>query len=133
MALKKENFDLLDIAKSQVVNFQKGWNKNARESALARLINMGLPNHRDEYWKYTNPGDLISGNVSVPSVKNLEDANSFPEINALKIVFCDGIFNSELSDDLTTENISISRLSDAEDLHWAQNYYGTLEKQGKYL
>ena len=50
MALKKENFDLLDIAKSQVVNFQKGWNKNARESALARLINMGLPNHRDEYW-----------------------------------------------------------------------------------
>ena len=44
MALKKENFDLLDIAKSQVVNFQKGWNKNARESALARLINMGLPN-----------------------------------------------------------------------------------------
>jgi Fe-S cluster assembly protein SufD len=131
MALKKENFDLLDIAKSQVVNFQKGWNKNARESALARLLNMGLPNHRDEYWKYTNPGDLISGNVSVPSVKNLEDANSFPEINALKIVFCDGIFNSELSDDLTTENISISRLSDAEDLHWAQNYYGTLEKQGQ--
>ena len=60
MALKKENFDLLDIAKSQVVNFQKGWNKNARESALARLINMGLPNHRDEYWKYTNPSDLIS-------------------------------------------------------------------------
>ncbi len=131
MALKKENFDLLDVAKSQVVNFQNGWSKKARESALIRLIDMGLPNHRDEYWKYTNPGDLISENVTVPSVSNLEDANSFLEINALKIVFCDGVFNSDLSDDLTAENISISRLSDADDLHWAQNYYGTLEKQGQ--
>jgi Fe-S cluster assembly protein SufD len=131
MALKKENFDLVDVAKSQVVNFQNGWSKKARESALIRLIDMGLPNHRDEYWKYTNPVDLISENVTVPSVSNLEDANSFLEINALKIVFCDGVFNSDLSDDLTAENISISRLSDADDLHWAQNYYGTLEKQGQ--
>ena len=59
MAIRKENFDLVDFAKSQVENFQNGWSKGARESALARLSDMGLPNHRDEYWKYTNPSDLI--------------------------------------------------------------------------
>jgi Fe-S cluster assembly protein SufD len=131
MAVRKENFDLLNFAKSQVENFQNGWSKSARESALARLSDMGLPNHRDEYWKYTNPSDLISENASYPPVKNLEDANTFLEVDALKIVFCDGIFNSNLSDDLTLENISISRLSDPGDLHWAQNYYGTLEKKGQ--
>ena len=131
MAIRKENFDLVDFAKSQVENFQNGWSKGARESALARLSDMGLPNHRDEYWKYTNPSDLISEKVSYSPVQNLEDANTFLEIEALKIVFCDGIFNSDLSDDLTLENISISRLSDPGDLHWAQNYYGILEKQGQ--
>ena len=130
MPLMKENFDLVDIAKSQVENFPNRWSKNARESAFSRFSEMGLPNHRDEYWKYTNPSDLMSQNISAFSVKNLEDANSFLEIEALKIVFCDGIFNSDLSDDLSSENISISRLSDSGDLHWAQNYYGTLEQQG---
>ena len=51
----------------------------------------------------------------------------------LKIVFCDGVFSPELSDDFSSENMSISKLSDTGDLHWAQNYYGNLENKGKAL
>jgi Fe-S cluster assembly protein SufD len=64
-------------------------------------------------------------------VAGLEDANIFSEIDTLKIVFCDGIFSSELSDNLTSEKIEISRLAEAGDLHWAQNYYGVLEEKGQ--
>jgi Fe-S cluster assembly protein SufD len=131
MALKQQNFDPIASAKSQLSNAKKGWSQKARESALSRLSNIGLPSHRDEYWKYTNPAQLLTDNFNVSSVEGSENSNVFSEIEVLKIVFCDGIFSPELSDDLSSENMSISQLSDTDDLHWAQNYYGELEKQGQ--
>ena len=131
MALKKQNFDLIASAKSQLSNANTGWSQKARESALSRLSNIGLPSHRDEYWKYTNPAELLTENLNVSSVEGLEHANVFSEIEVLKIVFCDGVFSPELSDDFSSENMSISKLSDTGDLHWAQNYYGDLEKRGQ--
>ena len=131
MALKQMNFDPIASAKSQLSNANPGWSQKARESALSRLSNIGLPSHRDEYWKYTNPAELLTENLNVSSVEGLEQANVFSEIETLKIVFCDGIFSPELSDDFSSENVSISKLSDTDDLHWAQNYYGDLEKQGQ--
>ena len=97
MALKQQNYDLIDSAKLQLSNANTGWSQKARESALSRLSNVGLPSHRDEYWKYTNPADLITEKPNVSSVAGLEDANVFSEIEVLKVVFCDGIFSSELS------------------------------------
>jgi Fe-S cluster assembly protein SufD len=131
MALKQQNFDLIASVKSQLSNANTGWSQKARESALSRLSNIGLPSHRDEYWKYTNPAQLLTDNFNVSSVEGSENSNVFSEIEVLKIVFCDGIFSPELSDDLSSENMSISQLSDTDDLHWAQNYYGELEKQGQ--
>ena len=131
MALKQQNFDPIASAKSWLSKEKKGWSHKARESALSRLSNIGLPSHRDEYWKYTNPAELITEKPITSQVAGLEDANVFSEIDVQKIVFCDGVFNSELSDSLASENMSITKLSDIDDLHWAQNYYGSLEKKGQ--
>ena len=131
MALKQQNYDLIASAKSQLSNANIGWSQKTRESALSRLANIGLPSHRDEYWKYTNPAELLTETLNVSSVEGLEHANVFSEIEVLKIVFCDGVFSPELSDAFSSENMSISKLSDTGDLHWAQNYYGDLEKQGQ--
>ena len=131
MALKQQNYDLIDGAKLQLSNANRGWSQKARENALGRLSSMGLPSHRDEYWKYTNPAALVTEKPNVSPVADLEDTNVFSELDVQKLVFCDGIFNPKLSDDFASENISISKLSDAGDLHWAQNYYGTLESQGQ--
>ena len=110
MVLKKQNFDLIASAKSQLSNANTGWSQKARESALSRLSNIGLPSHRDEYWKYTNPAELLTGNLHVSSVECLEHANVFSEIEVLKIVFCDGIFSPDLSDDFSSENISSTNI-----------------------
>ena len=32
----------------------------ARADAVARLQAMGLPGKRDEYWRYTDPGSLVT-------------------------------------------------------------------------
>ena len=72
MALKQQNFDLIASAKSQLSNANIGWSQKTRESALSRLTNIGLPSHRDEYWKYTNPAELLTENLNVSSVEGLE-------------------------------------------------------------
>ena len=131
MAIKQQKFDPIEDATFQVANKNRGWSQKAREGALKRLSTMGMPSRRDEYWKYTNPTELLTEKLSVSSVVVLEDANIFSELDALKIVFCDGVFNPDLSDDLAAENIIISRLEENGDLHWAKNYYGLLEEKAQ--
>ena len=69
MALQQRNFDPIVSAKSQLSNKNSGWSQKARESALDRLSNIGLPSHRDEYWKYTNPAELITEKPNYPYLK----------------------------------------------------------------
>ena len=56
----------------------------------------------------------------------------FDGTDRLKIVFVDGVFDAEASDDLSLEGITIERLADAQsDLHWAKSLYGVLEERGQ--
>jgi len=97
------------------------WAKPAREEALARLRVMGLPQRRDEYWKFTRPDTLTQ--VAAPKATALadDDAPMFDAVDRLRIVFVDGVFDAQASDDLTLEGITIERLAAADsDLHWAK-------------
>ena len=51
----------------------------------------------------------------------------------LRIVFTDGVFDAEASDDLDLDGVRIESLADAaaQDLHWARDVYGTLEARGQ--
>ena len=108
------------------------WAKSLREDALARLRVMGLPQRRDEYWKYTRPDTLTQ--IDAPSAKVLEtdETPMFDRVDRLKVVFIDGVFDADASDDLSLEGITIERLAIADsDLHWAKNLYGVLETRGQ--
>jgi len=111
-----------------------GWLKRAREGALARLKAMGLPEKRDEYWRYTDPARLSGASVTPAKVFQITDEKAvFDDIERLKLVFVDGVFDAAASDDLTLEGIEIARLADAgqRDIHWAQDLYGALEAEGQ--
>jgi Fe-S cluster assembly protein SufD len=111
-----------------------GWLKRGREGALARLKAMGLPERRDEYWRYTNPARLAGASVAPAKVFQVTDEKAvFDDIDRLKLVFVDGVFDAQASDDLTLEGIEIARLADAgqRDIHWAQDIYGALETDGQ--
>ncbi|MCT8160520.1 Fe-S cluster assembly protein SufD [Pseudoruegeria sp. SHC-113] len=110
-----------------------GWAKAAREDALARLLAVGLPGRRDEYWKYTRP-DLLTAPAPKPAALfEHGEPPVFDEIDRLKIVFVDGVFDAAASDALEGEGLEISRLAEAEaaDIHWAKDVYGQLEKAGQ--
>tara|TARA_R110002110_G_scaffold20312_3_gene82441 strand:- start:2272 stop:3552 length:1281 start_codon:yes stop_codon:yes gene_type:complete len=110
----------------------KGWSEAARKDALARLRGMGLPERRDEYWKYTRP-DILVQPAPVPAAAMANDQTPlFDAMDRLRIVFVDGVFDADASDDLSLEGVTIDRLAQADrDLHWARDLYGTLENKGQ--
>lgn len=108
------------------------WAKPAREDALARVRTMGLPQRRDEYWKYTRPDTLTQIGAPKAAVLVTDEAPMFDAVDRLRIVFVDGVYDAEASDDLSLEGVTIERLAAASsDLHWATCVYGVLEARGQ--
>lgn len=112
---------------------KSGWSASARDAALGRVRQMGLPTRRDEYWKYTRPDTLVSVDAIGAAVFEAQEAPIFEAVDRLQIVFVDGVFDADASDDLTMEGISIGRLADSADIHWASDLYGTLEADGHFV
>lgn len=112
---------------------EAGCTRAAREAALARVREMGLPSRRDEYWKYTHPDTLVSPEATPAALFKSDEPMMFDGFDRLKIVFIDGVFNAEASDDLSLEGVSIDRLEDicCKDIHWAKELYGVLEARGQ--
>jgi len=110
-----------------------GWASAARKDAVARLRQSGLPGRRDEYWKYTDPASLAQAGAIPAAPFPTEESIVFGQIDRLKIVFRDGVFDAAASDDLAMDGIEIERLCEAvqKDIHWAQEYFGVLEMRGQ--
>ncbi|MDO5646668.1 SufD family Fe-S cluster assembly protein [Paracoccus sp. (in: a-proteobacteria)] len=111
-----------------------GWAAAARADALARLRDMGLPGPRDEYWRFTDP-KLFNAPTPEPFAVTVPNpyAPLFGDVDRLKLVFVDGVFDADQSDDLTLDGAEISILSqvDTQPDHWAAAYYGRLESAGQ--
>ena len=109
------------------------WANAARQAALSRLSAMGLPGKRDEYWKYTDPTTLNQPEAPRAALFETDEPMPFSDLDRLKIVFVDGVFDAEASDDLSMEGVEIEHLSDAlsRDIHWARDVYGLLEARGQ--
>lgn len=110
-----------------------GWSFAAREDALARLRAMGLPSKRDEYWKFTDPTTLTAQEPPRAATFDHGEGLVFGEFDRLKIVFVDGVFDAEASDELSLEGIEIARLAETggADIHWAGDVFGKLEARGQ--
>ncbi|MBM7067532.1 SufD family Fe-S cluster assembly protein [Actibacterium sp. 188UL27-1] len=110
-----------------------GWATEAREGALARLRAMGLPGRRDEYWRYTRPDTLVQPSAPEAALFHNDEGPLFDTIDRVKLVFVDGVFDPDLSDDPALGGVEIERLSDASqaDIHWSKDLYGVLETDGQ--
>ncbi len=109
------------------------WATEAREAALGRLRDMGMPERRDEYWKYTRPDTLTQADAPAAAVFDTGETPLFDSFDRIKIVFVDGVFDADQSDELVGDGLTIERLADvaAKDIHWAKDLYGQLETNGQ--
>ncbi|MCO4848695.1 MAG: SufD family Fe-S cluster assembly protein [Yoonia sp.] len=105
----------------------------ARKDALGRVAAMGLSHKRDEYWKYTDPMSLTQADPVPAAVFESDESPLFAGVDSVKIVFVDGVYDADASDDLSCAGVEIDRLVDVagKDIHWATELYGTLETRGQ--
>ncbi|WP_371928315.1 Fe-S cluster assembly protein SufD [Oceanicola sp. 502str15] len=110
-----------------------GWSAELRQAALSRVIDLGLPHRRDEYWKFTDPTSLSQPEPAEAATFDPQETLIFGGVERLHLTFVDGVFDAGASDSLEGEGLEIARLSEAEkaDIHWAQHLYGTLETRGQ--
>ncbi len=110
-----------------------GWITEARADAVNRLKAMGLPHGRDEYWKFTKPDGLVRPDAPKAAVFDAQEPALWDDLDKLLIVFVDGVFDADASDDLSLEGVEIERLAEVmdKDIHWAKDAYGTLETRGQ--
>ena len=110
-----------------------GWTATARHAALERVETMGLPAPRDEYWRFTRPASLVAAEVPAAEIFTSPDTPIFSEVDRVRLVFTDGVFDAEASDDPALAGVTIERLAAAQaaDIHWARDLYGTLEARGQ--
>ena len=127
MALLQAKQSLTESALSVAMPDGGAWLSAARDAARARLSQIGLPVRRDEYWKFTNPSTWTSEVADFSGA--LPQSRVFDGAGALTLVFVDGVFDADASDDLALEGVTIELLSDAgkANLHWAEPLYGALE------
>jgi len=131
MALPQVKQDATDARLSALDLPTGGWAESARQDALSRVQAMGLPNARDEYWKFTKPDTLVQVDAPEAEVFETDESLVFNDVDRLKIVFVDGVFDADASDELAMEHVSIDRLADGQDIHWAKDLYGILEAKGQ--
>jgi len=109
------------------------WANDLRQDALNRLLSIGLPQGRDEYWRWTKPDSLTAETPTQAAVFHSDDTPIFSALDRLKLVFVDGVFDAAASDALEGENLEVMRLTDAlgSDIHWVKDAYGAHEKRAQ--
>jgi Fe-S cluster assembly protein SufD len=131
--MHKERSEAVDLRLAEGAVPARGFTALARAKAASRLRQMGLPERRDEYWKYTDPATLNAAEAPAAAVFNPREPQLFGDVDAVRLVFVDGVFDASGSDDPTLAGVEISLLSDVggADIHWAQELYGILEERGQ--
>ncbi|SEB96002.1 Fe-S cluster assembly protein SufD [Rhodobacter sp. 24-YEA-8] len=127
MALAQVKQDALTARLQGLSAPAKGWTAAARASASDRLAAQGLPTRRDEYWRYSDPAQLTKPEISGAPA---DLAPSFAALDAVKLVFTDGVFDASASDDPALAGVELLSLAGQSDIHWAQGLYGQLETRG---
>ncbi len=88
-----------------------------REAALERLLRVGLPDRRDENWKYLDWPEVM-GREFAPAAPGGADAPPVPALalpGACRIVIVDGRHSPALSDRALPEGVSVEELGAALD------------------
>jgi Fe-S cluster assembly protein SufD len=109
------------------------WATDARMRAMETFMAQGAPHKRDEYWRYTDPSALTAVPTSNAALLVNDEKPMFDDVERLRIVYVDGVFDAAQSDDLSLSGVAIETLTDAvnTDIHWAKDLFGQLEKNGQ--
>jgi Fe-S cluster assembly protein SufD len=100
----------------------------------APLRAFAAPSKRDEYWRYTDPAEMLDAVIpaAVPDF-----ADGFAPLNPITLTFVDGVFQGMDAGQVSGQGsgqvsgLEIARLIEISAHPWATAMYGTLEDRGQ--
>ena len=103
---------------AELIASSGAWAKEARLSASKRAQSQGLPQRRDEYWKYTRPDVFVASSVAIEAQIRPE-IGLFTDQAKTEIAFENGILAVEISArGWQSARSRVSRMRPTLDLHW---------------
>lgn len=107
-----------------------------KQQAIEQFEELGMPNMRNEEWKYTYLGKVLKRGF-IPGINNLPEAsvlekiqNKLPEISKEinRVVLVDGIYSEELSQINSSDEFTITSLANcwSQENCKSQELFGTL-------
>ncbi|TDN48249.1 Fe-S cluster assembly protein SufD [Buttiauxella sp. JUb87] len=92
--------------------FESQGDKRSKEAQehMQQMLRLGLPTRKHENWKYTPLEGLLNNQFILPApevFKAVQRDELVLPIDAWRLVFVDGRFNAELSDDLTNSGFDV--------------------------
>lgn len=122
---KQQCFEQLLLGKT--VN-SKGWLNDVRVAALARAQALSFPSERHDDWRFTDLSPLFQHSfqpVGSFARLSLGDIEQFLVAGAIRLVFLDGCFASELSDLTRAERgVTVAPLADRLGDKWVETNFG---------
>lgn len=107
------------------------WATEARQAARARLLAMGLPQRRDEYWRFTDPASLNAPDPAPAGVIADDESPLFAATDPLRLTFEDGQLTGADGPAMHGATVETLAAATAADDHWAADLYGRLEAEGQ--
>jgi Fe-S cluster assembly protein SufD len=94
-----EDAYLMGLLKQCPVNNKPAWLTGIQQQAAQWVTRLCLPNRHDEEWRFTDISNLLATNFTrSQSPISIANIDSFPETSQSRLVFVNGIYNSNLSD-----------------------------------
>ena len=104
----------IELANSQQ---SAAWLADVRKTGLAEFSAMPFPTRKTEDWKYTSlhPLTQVNYNQGIANTQVVTGQNLFeiPDLDAQRIVFINGHYNAELSDNLGQSGVDVVTFSNA--------------------
>lgn len=94
-----------------------------RQQAFEQFKSYGFPNNKSEYWRFTNPTQLVSNTYQIGEADAIDDAElqkiiaekSIPNLDAYLLVMVNGSLNTQFSTLPTQAGIQIKKIEDESD------------------
>lgn len=104
---------------ADVAQEEPQWLQLARQEAVARFNELGMPTTRNEDWKYTSLRPLLEAGIEFKKIRSATVTKTIVEeyqlLNSpeLLLVFVDGCYQAELSSIHTVQGLTIDRFTAA--------------------
>lgn len=111
-------FERLKVLQNRLPDYGQPWLGELRNANLTRFTELGIPTRKNEQWKYTNIKPVVEKDYWQPAApERAPDAGTLApfelqSLEAIRLVFVNGHYSAELSDNRRIEGLTAGSLAD---------------------